>query len=878
MGIDPLSFALGFGTATGVSYGVYRYREPLGNLQTSAVEGINGVRDSLSRSADSRYSTELAEYLQHQHLGGTWTALSEILVEPRLLTLPAPPLELEDPNAAPDNYDYVIPRIYDQPQLLSSYFVENLPLLDILAGDNHVAILGVPGSGKSTALVTLGLMALGVVKYSTLQELTDQALDEAYADLSENERRDRLVDLNAMQKRVVEQLQGVTDITDIQDIQAGLTYNIPPEITSLFPIYVHASDIELSINSFGLRVDPAEPLIKAFQRYATIISAQSAPPLMYQQLSLGNCLVLIDGFEDLPQSEQVRLYDWLGSLLEYYGHNRIVITGPAIAYDGLMSLGFVPTFIKPLSYQDTMALVDKWADAWPNAQERKSGRRKDSTPATIGPNARAMLQNDILHRTPLEITLKTLASLRGDVTEAGEGGWYERFVRDLLPDTEHSPYVLREAAMLMLDRDVILKEGQFLEISTQRLTPVPDEPPVADVDKFTKALLNSGLFVKRGDDLYDFLHPMFRSYFAAESMIHDMTPTRAADLGANPAWHYALRLAASKMDITGAVGRKLNGQTDVLVSNLFMIADWIPNAPADAEWRGEIMKRFSAALLATSQYDTIRERALAALIASRDPNLATVFRQAVRSGNAVIRKFGCLGLGAIRAEQAINDLRPMLVDDNRDVQVAAGMALGAIASEGAINIMVEGLLQGSEGLRQVLAQALASVPGAGHNLLKDAVEHNDMMVRRAAIMGLARIQANWALIALYEVLQEEQEWYVKSAAETYFVTARNPEREGPRLFLRPEELPWFRVWASNVGVEEMPQGEDAENLMLQVLRDQRPLARVMAARTIGRLGLMKGVRPLYVMLMDRESRVRTAAYEALGTLQSRISEPLPAVI
>ncbi len=386
------------------------------------------------------------------------------------------------------------------------------------------------------------------------------------------------------------------------------------------------------------------------------------------------------------------------------------------------------------------------------------------------------------------------------------------------------------------------------------------------------------MFIKRGEDLYDFIHPLFRSYFGAEALIHDMTPARLSELGAKPNWQYAMRLAADGTDITGAVGQKLNGRTDVLLSNLFEIANWIPNVPQDATWRTEILKRFSAALLAPSQYDTIRERALAALIASRDPNLVTVFRQAVRSGNPVIRKYGCLGLGAILAEEAINDLRPMLVDDDRDVQVAAGMALGAIGNESAIDMMVQGLLEGSEGLRQVIALALAGVPGTGHDVLREASQHSDMVVRRAAIFGLSRIQANWALIALYEVLVDETEWYVKSAAERLFVSARSPEREGPRHFLKPEELPWFQVWASNVGREKMPEGEEAVELLLQALRDPRPLARMMAIQTIGRLGLLKGIRPLYVMLMDKEARVRTAAYEALGTLQTRVTEPLPAIL
>jgi HEAT repeat protein len=52
----------------------------------------------------------------------------------------------------------------------------------------------------------------------------------------------------------------------------------------------------------------------------------------------------------------------------------------------------------------------------------------------------------------------------------------------------------------------------------------------------------------------------------------------------------------------------------------------------------------------------------------------------------------------------------------------------------------------------------------------------------------------------------------------------------------------------------------------------------MAACTLGRLGHVLALKPLYAALRDRDASVRSAAYAALSDLQLRLGQPLPAVI
>ena len=874
MGLDPVSFLLGFGSASGIGYGLYRNRERLSRMQAStpSVGSITRFRQILRQSADKRYYTELTEFLEHNHLGGQYAKLSDVLVEPRLLALRPTPRSIPDDNAAPSDYEYIVPRIPEFPEMVSSYYMDSLPLSDIVAGDNHIALLGKTGIGKSTTLAIIALMAMDVVQFETLQSLTEQALEASLADLEERERETRLRELNEIQRNIVERLRETE-----QDITEEVVFEPPPPMTSFFPIYVDIAAISLDLNLYGLTVDPAEPVVKAFQQNVSLITAQTSPPLMYDSLTRGDALVLIDGFESLPNAEQKRVYQWLSNFLEHYGHNRVIVTGPMYGFDSLIHLGFTPVFVKPKAADENELLVEHWIDAW-NARAGDTKRRRDKSTSTVPKEKRAELFDDILHRQPFELSLKTIATLLGNVKHDGFRGWYERYTREFLPDGDYSMPILREIAQLMLQRDIVLKQEQIVEIVTNHLLPVGAEEPLANIEAFTKQLIDSGLMLRGAGDTVYFRHEHLRDYFAAEVMINDMTPQQIAELGDQEQWHYAMRVAASSADLTGAVGKKLSSTTDILFSNLLSIASWLPDAPQDASWRAEILKRITAVLLAPSQYMTLRARAMAALIASRDPNLVPIFRQAVRSGVPTVRRLGCLGLGALRAEDAVADLRPMLVDDDRDVQIAAGLALGTIATEPALEIMVQGLLQGSEGLRQVIAQSLAGIPNEGHNILRDAAEHEDMLVRRASVFGLARIPANWSLIALYQIMTNDEQWYVRSAAEDNFFIARNPEREGPRRQPHAHEIPWLFLWAQNVGVEGVTQPEQVQDLLIQVLRDKRSKLRALAAECIGRIGLVKGIKPLYAMLMDQEPSVRTAAYESLCLLEMRTQQALPGTI
>ncbi|NDJ86031.1 MAG: hypothetical protein GYB66_09110, partial [Chloroflexi bacterium] len=87
MRFDPISFLLGFGSASGISYGLWRYREYIRGLQEAAEGQADSAREFLKRTADARYVNDMTAFLQRYHLAGDLVALSEIYIEPRFIPI-----------------------------------------------------------------------------------------------------------------------------------------------------------------------------------------------------------------------------------------------------------------------------------------------------------------------------------------------------------------------------------------------------------------------------------------------------------------------------------------------------------------------------------------------------------------------------------------------------------------------------------------------------------------------------------------------------------------------------------------------------------------------------------------------------------------------
>jgi HEAT repeat protein len=162
-------------------------------------------------------------------------------------------------------------------------------------------------------------------------------------------------------------------------------------------------------------------------------------------------------------------------------------------------------------------------------------------------------------------------------------------------------------------------------------------------------------------------------------------------------------------------------------------------------------------------------------------------------------------------------------------------------------------------------------------VLYDAIQDQDMMLRRAAVFGLRRVGTSWALVSIYRAFLEDEQWYVRSAAQLAFQELQYGGDRGPRGYPPADSFGWLAEWAARRG-ENVPPGEGANQVLLRALQEGEPDVKLYAAGSLGQLGAVNMAKPLYGVLRDRRAEVREAAYRALADLQLQMGQPLPAPV
>ncbi|MDW8227176.1 MAG: HEAT repeat domain-containing protein, partial [Anaerolineales bacterium] len=120
--------------------------------------------------------------------------------------------------------------------------------------------------------------------------------------------------------------------------------------------------------------------------------------------------------------------------------------------------------------------------------------------------------------------------------------------------------------------------------------------------------------------------------------------------------------------------------------------------------------------------------------------------------------------------------------------------------------------------RRIAAEALANHPQEGYLLLKEAAElKEDLMVRRAAAYGLARIPEAWAEELLVKLQIEDEQWVVRNAATEALEIRRNPPSSIPQRLPPPTESPWLIAFASKQGMGITPDKPPVD-LLLSALK------------------------------------------------------------
>ncbi|MBE2271263.1 MAG: HEAT repeat domain-containing protein, partial [Anaerolinea sp.] len=737
MEFNGQSFGIGLLAGWLSAYVIYRSRHQLQALREAANQQAKTVQRSATRSADSRYVTDLIERCETAHIAGEFVKLSDVLVEPRFL--PAPEFAAP-PDEAEYNIYRVLPTVHDHPYLHAPYQVQTLTIDDLANGDHALALLGIPGSGRTTALQAIALHSLGRVKFNPPPDKVQQRLDDAEAQLAEKERAVRVKERVLIEQRAKERLaneQGMEYHAADEEVKNQL-----PLFRRLMPLYLHLSDLHLQSSEHGQEADPAELIVRAVQHTVRRVTASTIPRHLYSRLNKGQVLLLIDGYDELPDSEQPAALSWIAGMMKEYKNNFFIIAGPAEGYNPLTKLGLTPIFMRPWNDLDAERAATRWADSWVQTARRMGQRRASKPSEEI--QKRALISIRAL--STLEAALKIWAVYAEDTEALGVEGWLRAYLKRHKVTAELIPQIAPLAALQFDEGYITTARLQALSLGTAEIgdataveappaegTTGKDEKEKEDEEKSVQGRLlgtlkRNGVLHHWKGNRYTFRHPLIAAYLASLMLRLEDVPAKLS----NPAWQPAIAYSAMRLKLDRIVAERVKAAPDLLNDNLIDMGRWLAFAPVDAQWRGALIKQLGTMLTQPNQYPLIRERAAAALIDARDKNTLVAFRLAVRSADPLVRRLGCLGLGALAEAEGQKDLLPLLNDQDTDVQLTAGMALGALGSDEALEAMVNAFFTGSEPLRRAMAEAFAALPHDGYEMLYEGVNAPDMLMRRAA--------------------------------------------------------------------------------------------------------------------------------------------------
>ena len=730
------------------------------------------------------YGTEL--YLRRQtiqkaqklHLAHELVALDDILVQPYLI---APPTSItpDNPIRTDTLINQTIPYYPDIPELSSSFSTTRLTPVEALQGGANILVVGQPGCGKTVALANLA------TKLS---------------------RKD----------------------SQIKDLEQKI------------PLFLHVMDLDLT----QFEKEPESVLIQALSEQSTSLISKRLSRLIDHHLNQGSCLIILDGLDELPASDIQITAKFLKTLLNKFPGNQFIAAASPDYIDSLANINTFPLALAAWDNNDKAAFCKKWKTIWKRhyiQNDTKTISEDQSHPAVI---INWFLHDPSFH-TPLEWTLHIWSALAGDVIGPrlidAMTAYLERISHNTVPAEALSAGAIqliqsRQPGIsykLLSKTFSKLRPADFPEVEEEsdslaqidlpsfektkrrRSSKQKKSKKISSADRAIITLLDAGLLIEHRNDQLRFASPLLTGCFAA-ILMEDIDFISAE----KEKWSVelcALQFMASRNKATLWIQDSLRQTKPPFFHSLLSICRAIQNTPRKSSWRSEVMGNLLDMLYDKRLSLLERFRILASFTLTNDSSLTVLFRKLLNDQSPEIRFLGALGCGLIHDVESVSQLLQTLRDPIIDVQIAACLGLSAISSPNAFQGIVDALLQGEEDLQQIAAELLASFDSQGHEVLKEALDLDNLMVRRAAVLGLSQIREKWSAELLEKISIEDSQWVVRNAAGQAHNTLLAPKRQIPKPLTPPAETSWLISFASEKGLGIAPD-EDAIEILLSALK------------------------------------------------------------
>jgi hypothetical protein len=817
----------------------------LPNTFKSLSHRIKTTRDIFSSTSDVRLRNDIYRFTQKNHLASSMFSLDEIVVEPKVLT---PLIQSSfSPDTAPsDCVSLAVPYIPDWPELSAVYNSSKMPLIDALQGNGNIILAGHSGTGKSVALAWLA------------------------GRLARNEKNlGKLADL----------LPIYVHATDLPFFLYGgdsVAENTQKEIEDKFTDNLVQTPDQIK------NIDVVESLTTAISRYASPLILNRISYHVRSAIENHKSILILDKVDELPPNQAGLIKYFLQLIINKYPDLRIII---AMSYDnfaGLPPLGFSLIGMAPWTYEDQSEFLRLWNKQWKiNILPIVKDDKKNINSFYL----KNWLSISNLLLSPLEFTLKVWAAYAGDTLGADGPSSIEAYIRRVISDEidvrtglEQFAYQLlietksfsnpnNNARVLVKYKSDLDNQGNKEDSEAAEILVVNQRKAIKELNtSIFHSLSNKGILQKYHDDLYGFIHPVIFGYLAGKAIAEYGGESEFLQQpnwgGKNLAFHYLALFG----DVTSILKQYIQDD-DVLHTNHLLASRWLQIAPKNRPWRTIILRTLTSILQRERESITLAAKIMSALAFSGDAGVSIYFRQLLKSDHPNIKQIASLGCGILADKNSITDLNQLLEEDSPAINRSASLALAAIGDKKSLEILASNLLGGDELIRRYAAEALANNHTEGFQALTEGSSMDDLLVRRAVIFGLIRINQPWAQKIVENLQLEDSEWVVRNAAIQAFDELEKKKNLAPKTAADLTDMKWLINYAEKNGTRLAP-GKPAEDLVKKALTNGTEDEKLFAIDYYRTNCDRNSIELIYSTFKNSKAELRDAAYYVLWLMKT----------
>ncbi|MFN3308324.1 MAG: HEAT repeat domain-containing protein [Anaerolineales bacterium] len=546
------------------------------------------------------------------------------------------------------------------------------------------------------------------------------------------------------------------------------------------PLYIHATRL---LKEDEKNKDMVLRLVEAARIIFTPSVRRSLPRIVRKAIRNQNLILLLDGLDELPPPEIDKIADYLKLLLKQYPLIKIILAVSPNYLSDFVSMGFSPLLLCTWDKNETRSFLEKWSIAWQNANLASADEIALWT-------AWANQEKELL--TPLEWTLFLLLLFSKSPKPARSISLLE----SSLCFTKLDPSSRQEIANW---------SKQFLANQLQNIS---TPPPPGAIEKLTA----EEIFALPSAPIIRFRNSIYLSLFASYTL-HDHEEIQSF---LNSKWSIAVQAALIAQSHLQTIA--LPQQSEETKQGMIHLAKTFSYIGQPSEELRGFLKRLANLILTDREPKYFRVKLLSTLLRFPLEDRIHFVKFLIQSKEPFLRQIGALAYGLLGIDSHIQTIQHLLEDPVSNCFQAACLALVNIGTSEAIDAVIAALIHGHDGLKEAAAQALANDLDVGFAILREAAQHEDGRVRKAAIAGLLRIQAPWSQELLQKMAIEEELWLVKDAAANALAFLDLPNPWMPQKPPEPANLPWLIRFASQKGIGLSP-GKPNMDVLLMALEE-----------------------------------------------------------